>query len=255
MISVKNKIMLVLALTVLGGVGYLLFFSSWAQVQAIHVEGARAVSSEQIERVVREEMASRVFGVLPRNTGILFPKATVLASLQHSFPRIKDVYLSAKFPEEISIHITEREVEGMWCNLGSERMCAFFDDTGVIFEYAPKTTRGFLFFQVVEQRTEGEILKLGTQALDQELYSFLSFLREGIALRELPALRYRIVSDEEIRVEFQGGWEAFFSRDDNPVYQVEVLHRVLTKEIEDDLPFLDYIDLRVKNKVFYSLDK
>ena len=239
-----------LALGVLGGVGYLLFFSSWAKIQTVSVEGARIISSEEIERVVREEMSEYAFGFFPMNTGILFPKAQVLTSLQNSFPRIKNVYLREVFPKEIYVHITEREVDGMWC----AQVCAFFDDTGIIFERAPKTTRGFLFFQIIDERFSGEMPKLGTQVLGEELVSFLSFLRDSIALRELPALRYKIVSDEELRVEFQGGWEAFFSLVDNPIYQVEVLYGVLTKEIEDDLPFLDYIDLRVKNKVFYSFE-
>jgi len=248
MISIKRKIILVLVLGVLGGVGYLLLFSSWAQVRTISVEGAHIISSEEIERVVREEMSEYALGIFPRNTGILFPKEKALASLRSSFPRIKNVYLAEIFPKEVSVHITEREVEGMWC----AQACAFFDDTGTIFEHAPKTTRGFLFFQIIDERFSGEMPKLGTEVLDEELLSFLSFLRDSIALRELPALRYKIVSDDELRVEFQGGWEAFFSLVDNPIYQVEVLYGVLTKEIEDDLPFLDYIDLRVKNKVFYS---
>ena len=251
MLSRKNKIILLLVLGVLGGVGYLLLFSSWARVQAIYVEGARVVSSEQIERVVREEMAVKALGFLPHNTGILFPKEQVLASLQESFPRIKNVYLAESFPKEVTVHITEREVEGMWCN---DALCAFFDDTGTIFENAPKKTRGFLLFQVVDERPQAKTPTLGTEVLDEELFSFLSFLREGIALRELAALRYRIVSEEEVRVEFRGGWEAFFAREQNPVYQVEVLNRVLTQEIEDDILFLDYVDLRVKNKVFYSFE-
>ena len=250
--SKKFLILLIISLF-LGGVGYLLLFSSWTKITNIQIQGANIVPREDIERIVREEMAQNVVGLFPKSTSILFPKDTVLASLQSAFPRLRTILIHKTFPRDVLVAVTEREIEGIWCSTLVGRDCAFFDESGIIFEQAPSFTRGFLLFQVDDSRPYTEIPILGSNVLDESLLGFLVFLRDGITFRKLAALRYYIVDEKEIRVAFQGGWEAFFSTEQNPIYQVEVLDRVLAKEIEDDLPFLDYIDLRVKNKVFYSL--
>lgn len=236
----------------LGGVGYLLLFSSSTRITNIQIEGANVVSHEDIERIVREEMAQSVIGLLSKSASVLFPTNNVLISLQAAFPRLDTISVHKVFPNDLFIGVTEREVDGIWCISLTDRNCSFFDNQGVIFEQAPSSTRGFLLFQVDDNRAYTEVPMLGATVLDESLLEFLTFLRDGITFRKLAALRYYIMNEKEVRVNFKGGWEAIFSTEQNPIYQVEVLDRVLTKEIEDDLPLLDYVDLRVKNKVFYS---
>lgn len=241
---------------ILSAISYTLFFSSFFKVTDIEVVGTKIISPESVKNSVLEETYKKWAGFLPRNSSLIFPDDKILASLKNSFPRFLNVALVSDFPHKITVVVEERGVEGMWCGVAAqgapERFCAFFDKNGVIFELAPGATRGYLLFVVEDMATRETASVLGDKVLNEETLTFLRFLRDGFALHKNIATVFRLTRDEELEVVFKGGWRGIFSRTDNPVYQVEVLNKVIQKEIKDNLPLLDYIDLRVQNKVFYA---
>ena len=235
---------------------YGLFFSGLLKVTDIEITGAKIISPESVKNTVLEEMYKKWGGFLPRSSSLIFPDDNILASLRNAFPRFLHVALVSDFPHKVTVVVEERGVEGMWCKVAkdntAERFCAFFDESGVIFELAPSATRGYLLF-VVEDFLKGEeSSRLGDEVLNEETLAFLQFLRDGFALHKNAAVVFRLTRDDEVEVVFKGGWRGIFSTTYNPVYQVEVLNKVIQKEIKDNLPLLQYIDLSVKNKVFYA---
>ena len=154
--------------------------------------------------------------------------------------------------------------------------CFYHGDDGVIFESSPQTSQGFLIREVRDKRyktvrptintslnkkkqqeeQEGQkqnsTVYLGDQVLTEQDMQQLDLLY--IALQEgVEAPTYiTIVDDVEMRAGFQQGWEVYFSRQDPLVQQVENTAVILEQHIKRNKRFLEYIDVRYGNKIFYK---
>ena len=232
-----------------GGVVFGLFFSSQFRVETISVRGTEVLNPDIITQIVREYMQEDFFGGVPRDSYFLFPQEEISRGLHDRFPRIASLTVTRTFPHAIDIEIQERKIVGMWCQK-PQGACAFFNETGTIFEEAPLHTKGTLFF-LVEDFRKGARAKLGEQVLDEELYAFLDNLRGSLENAGLFASIFQVKENGEIHAQFRG-WAAYFSARYNPSYQAQVLSRVLEEEVGEKEPFLDYVDLRIKNRVFYK---
>ncbi|MBI2463019.1 MAG: FtsQ-type POTRA domain-containing protein [Candidatus Spechtbacteria bacterium] len=244
-----------LLLTIGGFAIYALFFSKWARITTISVNGSQFVESEQVLQIAQNAANGKKFLVLPLNSYAMFPAASIIQAEEKAFPRLASVSVSRSFPHIATITVKERQIAGIWC-VDQQVGCAFIDSEGVIFESAPSSTQGMLFF-LVEDGRAATVPDLGTQVLDAKMYVFLQDLRGSLSQAKIIPARIRIKSNEEVDITFNGSsqstWDAYFSTQESPQYQARVLARILSEEVGDkQIPLLSYIDMRVKNKVFYK---
>ena len=249
---------------VAGGAVYGLFFASWARVATVEVQGTQILHEEDIASAAYNTLEGRKWNILPLDSFLLFPRAELAQQIQKAFPRISSLSIdspSAFAPAKATIHIQERAIEGIWCQgaVQPSSSCAFFDDTGVIFDRAPSATQGRLFWVLEDMRAQ-DSPELSAKVLQDDTMHFLQVLRKDLAsLFGTSLLSWRIEQSGEVHVRVTDGadifgWYIYFSPAHDAAYQVRVLKRVLEEEIgKEKRPYLEYIDLRVQNKVFYKL--
>ena len=153
--------------------------------------------------------------------------------------------------------------------------CFYYGHDGVIFQKAPQTSRGFLIHEVrdrrykdasatiaqssqtneqkqTEQLLENTVVYLGDQVLTKQDMEQIDLLYVALTMGVESPTYLTIVDEYEIRAGFPKGWEVYVSRQDPFVRQVENLAVVLEKHIKNNERFLEYIDVRYGNKIFYK---
>jgi hypothetical protein len=141
----------------------------------------------------------------------------------------------------------EREAIGIWCKRND---CFYFDKKGIIFEEAPKSSGSLLILIEDARDTAASIgsavLNESQIALAEDSQRLLKgnfpFAVSSIVIRAGDA--YELLTTE--------GWRVLLNNSDSLEYQLSNLKYLLDKEIKERRRELDYVDLRLGNRLYYK---
>lgn len=240
----------------LGVTAYALIFSSFMRINYLNLEGTKELGYEEVYAKAEALMDGKYLDVFPRNNFILISKKKVQGVLLDEFKKIRSVAVEKKFPDTINIKIEERDALIIWCTKGP---CYIIDEGG--FAYA-----GADFDS--DELKENNLVKLvdisakpvtiGEQVLDEEYVKFIFSVRE--AFQENLSLdvsneyvtKYRISGEVEVKT--GEGWDIYLNSQLPLEKSVRTIKAFLEKEIDEEArKRLEYLDLRVENKVFYKI--
>jgi cell division septal protein FtsQ len=228
---------------------YYLFFSAKFLLTNVLIEGVSADAENEIRQYFDKFSHTKRFLVFSQNSALLFPDNAFTSGVLRAVPKIKNLDTRIKLPNTLTISAEERKQYGIWC-IDLSTQCFFYDESGVIYESAPNVARGALIKVIRDGRVDSA--EAGDTVLDRDLLSFINNLIAALELAyQRPAYIY-IKDNEEIRAGFFDGWEAYFSRSQDLIESVENLAIVLEEKIGPREPELEYIDLRLLNKIFYK---
>jgi hypothetical protein len=266
----RNKILLSLFTFLLIFVS-LGLFSRWHQIniQSIEVLGNKVVETEDIKKVVEENINGKYLWLFSKKNSLIYPKDKIQANLYDSFKRLKDISFEVKNMKVLEINLKERLGAYTWCgeNLPGEEFkledteCYFMDDMGYIFDKAPYFSGDvyFRFFGKVEKDKENPAGAIYLKGKFKELTSFV----ENISKMGLePSL---LLAKED------GDMEIYLALNTNLTSTLKIIFKsesdlnkiaenlqaaINTEPLKSDLikknPPLSYIDLRFGNKVYFK---
>ena len=222
------------------------------------VTGNAAVGTEDILGTVREHLAGKHLFAFPKRSVFFYPQTAIEETLLSRFPKLASANVGFYDFHTIEVRVEERNAVGVWCagTPTASGDCYFLDATGYIFGEAP-TFSGDAFFSYFGPVTGGP---LRTSFLTQEEFNrtglFLTLLKgeglypvallaSGTSTREMffGAARGRIIF--ESTQEYAALAEGLAALLDSEVF----------KGFDRSVFALDYIDLRLGEKVFYKLQK
>lgn len=236
-ISWKRRIIFFWILFLILVLVYILFFSPIFEIKEINISGNRVISNEEIRSVL--------------NQGNLFlvTKNKLRNTLVNNFPRIASVDVTKDiFKKSIDLKIIERKEVGIFC----KKDCYYIDKQGVIFEKAPQTSGALIL--VIKDYSEGE-LGINRNVVERgfiaELIDLRNYLSDQLGLK---VLEFMIGSgaSEDLKVNTNEGWHILFDRSRDLQNQIEALRLVLEEKIKEERTNLEYIDLRIENRVYYK---
>lgn len=132
---VKASLAVFLLVLCVGGVAYGSRVPA-VTVSQIKVNGATAVSSEDIEKVVAKSLEGSYAFLIPKKMSLFIPKDDIRESVLASFPYIREVRVAKPDMQTVTVSVTEREPYAVWCG---ER-CYGMDKNGFIFTDATGST-------------------------------------------------------------------------------------------------------------------
>lgn len=208
--------------------------------------GLKTIPRDQIFREVNSIFNQKKFVFLKSRNYFIFPEDKMRAEILETFPKIGEVIVK-KNSETIEITVEERGMIGVWCSMGE---CFYFDKKGVIFEQAPKST-GSLILAVEDARNFDH--NLGDTVLTSAEVTFLEEAR-GLISRNFPfdAQLFIITQKSEFEILTSENWRVFLNKKESPQYQLSNLKYLLDEEIKNRRRELDYVDLRLGNRVYYK---
>ena len=236
--------------------GVVAFFRiPYLQIYKIEISGNNLINSDDLIKKIKTNLEGKYFGLFPKANIFIIPKDKISAELPENFKRIKKISLDKKYFGAIAVKIDERNNAVLFCE---KEDCAYADEKGFVFEKAPYFS-GAVFLKLVEQRNSdsGENAKtideyLGTSFIaESEFKKILEF--DGL-INKIGGGVSEVVLKKENIYEFymNEGWKIILNDKNEPQSAYLNLITALDANIKDKRPKLDYIDLRLGNKIYFK---
>lgn len=231
--------------------GIVAFFRMpYFQVQEIEISGNSLVNGDDLIDAIKIKLEEEYLGFLPKKNIFIIPKGKILAETLQEFKRIKNITLEKKYFGAIAVKIEERNNSALFCEAEN---CAYADESGYVFEKAPYFS-GAVFLKLIDQRISDKTLEefIGSNLIvESEFKKILEFA--GLAVKIGNGITEVILKKENV-YEFytKEGWRIILNDKNEPRSAYLNLITALDANIKDKRTKLDYIDLRLGNKIYFK---
>lgn len=237
-----------------GAVAYMLFFSPFMAVSRIEARGAETIGNGLIAEKAAAEIAGKYFNFLGKNNFIILPKKRIADALKNEFIKIDTVEMAKKFPDGLEISVKEKRVAVVLCSGDS---CFTIDDAGVAYAPADFSANrlGENELPIIRDESEkpieqgGDVLEIGYIDFILDIRNKIS---SGLDIGLEKEMRVPGIAAGDIRLAATEGWRIFLDKNIPAEKEVEMLRISLNKIDAEKRKELDYVDLRINNKVFYK---
>ncbi|MDZ4248410.1 MAG: FtsQ-type POTRA domain-containing protein [Patescibacteria group bacterium] len=227
----------ILTAAILAGIGYLLVFSPVFWVDQVKVEGVRALSAEELRKVVYEA-GERSFGPLRTRSIFLIDRGNVSAQVKESVTEVATAEVTTKLPDTVVLSVTERRSTLFWKTGGKAYLV---DQRGIAYEEA-RSDKGLL---TVEDSTNLPVT-VGKQVVGATFITVLEDIRQSLKDRGFKVVGFRIPETTfEVQAVTADGWYALFDTTRPVKSQADALKLAVKRE----RPY-QYADLRVPGRVY-----
>jgi cell division septal protein FtsQ len=230
-------------LGLIGGLGWVFFFSSIFAVADVRVSGAAYTGDGVVADSIRALLAQkRLYVLQPKRNIFLLDDRAVGQYLIEQFASIEKATVTKKYPHGLEVGITERQTLGTWCR-GDD--CQFFDRFGIRWGTA-LPSHGPLLLLVRDERTEED--------LDPRIFAGMLAAMHGLPVLGLAAASISLPDDEPggIRLKTTKGYELYLDALGDVADQLDVLGVFLADRSKDPTFAPAYIDLRTPGRVYYK---
>jgi len=222
---------------------YIVIYSPVFKVRETKITGNQRLSNEQVLNILNPlALETRIKNFLGTGNLLSWNKKHVDVS--------KTALLEANIRRDwlrqnLEMNIKERPRLAIWCDTSDN--CYWIDFEGMMFEEAPQT-EGSLILTIYDDRSES-IIK-GTKIVEERFIGNLTKLIKNIAKLKMPIKRIVFSKRiQEIKVETYTGPNLLFSIRFDPTLNMASLQNI---EGENGFNEIEYIDLRVENRIFYK---
>lgn len=233
----------------LAGVAYVLFFTPLFKIKSISAQGTDKISSDEFINAAKEYISGSWWKISKDNY-FLVSEAKMTNYLRQKFPGLKSVKANRKFPDGLEVQAKDREKAITYC--GALR-CFYADEEGIIFEEAPEIYGGM---NLTIKDNSGRNVEIGEKALEPEFILFAQKTGEIInseANIGLVSFQIKSYPTTDLIAQTSEDWQIMFDVEMDAANQVAALKRVLEEKIGDQRGRLEYIDLRIGNRVYYKM--
>jgi len=228
---------------------YVLLLSPIFKIKEIKISGNRAIGNEEIRNSLDRFISEKFLIFFDKNNMFLATTSKLKEIIFKDFPRILLLKINKNiFEKTINLEIVERKEAGIFCR----GECYYIDKDGVIFEKAPQTSGTLIL--AIKDNSAREV-EIGKNALDKEFIGALINLREDLLNQlGLKVLDFILESEavKDLRVNTNEGWYILFDRSRDLKSQLQALILVLEEKIKSGRKNLEYVDLRIENRVYYK---
>ncbi len=253
-----------LAICFLVLVGWVLFFSPALQINNIKVDGSD--NQKQIINEVDKIKQSFLFNKLSKNNLILFSKAQLIKDITKDNIKIKKVEVVKEFPGTLIIKITKREKLFLWRFPSG---CQLYDEDGVKIKSTDcaggednkltaicqdnDLTKGLECLSIKTDDDVNNFDKKNIKEKSQLAGKIFNFLKQTTYFNSSILISIPSAVTGEINVKNSQYGSLLFDVNNNIDKQLKTLKAFLEQKISlNELQQMDYIDLRIKNKLIYK---
>lgn len=245
----------VLLAAFLATAAYILFFSSYLQINRLFIDGIEELDYQKVIAEINSNFEGKYLKIIPRNNFILISQNRLKNDLMEKFKKIESIEVEKRFPNAILIKIKERKALMLWCSGGP---CYIVDEkgyaySGADFESSEIQENNLIRLVDISARP----VPLGDEILSPEFVQFTLGIKDkldeelGIGIDDEYLTRSAVA--EEVQVKTSEGWDIYFNSQISLDQSINTLKLFLDEKISsDDRSKLEYVDLRVEDKVYYK---
>ncbi len=269
---VKKLIIKIIAVFFLTGIFYAIFFSSFFEIKNINISGNHAVDGGEIKEIVNA-LSSRKKLKFINNNLLFIQDREIQQKIIESFNSVKSVGVIKKFPNEMEIIISEKPADISWCNkITVEKIpieAKFSVDENMASEFSQcylSDEDGFIYKKKGESAPNESVnvfrdekISIGEKISDEKLKNFIRQIIAGFTRKTGLNISYLYVlpaSSRELHLVTSVNWKIFFDLNRDADDQINILNAFLKNQIfENNIQNIDYIDLRIIDRVYYKEKK
>jgi cell division septal protein FtsQ len=238
-----------------GTAAYLFFFSGYLSVSRIEIQGNELTSQADMQKIVSSKLDEKYFNFLEKNNLVLLNSRAIRNEILASYKIISRVSVKKYFPDGIKVSILERRPQLILDSGGKDWVIdekgEIFDEAGENFSYLGKED-----FPVVIDESK-KSFSLGDLAIDEKYISFISDFRRKVGdetgIEFEKEIRVSGISSGNMRMKAKEGWMILLDENLGADKEKDMFEAVLDNKIEKEKRSdLEYVDLRIPNKVFYK---
>ncbi|MBU3925917.1 FtsQ-type POTRA domain-containing protein [Patescibacteria group bacterium] len=228
------------------------FYLNYFRIKNIEIFGNSFIEKEKIIGNINSSISGKYFYLIPKDNILITSKKEIINNLQNNFLRIKSTDIIKELPDKVIVTIKEREPVALLCE---DKKCFFIDDSGYVFEESPFFS-GDVFIKFIDKRENvGNLVsdgKLSFRLIPEDefrnLINFLELLsKDGIKISDI------ILKNEDLYELYTiEGWYILLSKRIDFTIAFDNLKITLNSQIKEKRLDLEYIDLRLENKVFFK---
>ncbi len=221
----------------------------------MEISGNNSLIEDDLIGAIKTKLEGKYFWLFPKSNFFLISKNKISAELAEEFKRIKKITLGKKYFSGIVVKLEERDNSVLYC---IAKNCAYVDDNGLVFEKAPYFS-GAVFLKIIDQRelAEGENeetieKKLGLRLMNNDEFKKISEFAKLID--KIGGGVLEIILKKENIYEFytKEGWKIVLNDKNETEESYLNLTATLDSGIKEKQTKLDYVDLRLGNKVYFK---
>ncbi len=215
----------------------------FVQVQEVVVSAEKKVilSEEEVIKKIKEATSSN-FLFFSTSSIFLIKKDKIINKIKEEEPTAKDIFIEKIFPSKLKVEIVSREPKIIFCKEKELENCFYVDKEGVVFKKAEERDN-FLFF------IKDSNFNLGDQVIKEEFIESLFYLKEEVSSIGFSVSFFDISSEKITKVLVDNDLAIIFSNN-NFEKSIEDLGIVVEKTSSEGRECLEYIDLKIKDKVY-----
>lgn len=246
-LSVVLLILLILAPIFL--FGWFLFYTDVFAIKAVTIVDARPHTEEATRNIVKKALEG-----LPPYGSIFFINTDDLKmNIESALAQVRTLQVTRSLPSTIKIIVQEKQPSLLLVSNGSYY---FVDDQGIPYEEAHLDTLPGIVLPTVHNADDKAKVTIGVAVVAPEFVDFVEYVQQHlpeyinaqVARIQIPSLAAR-----EVHFVMDTNWELKLDVTRDKEQQLNILKRLVTEMIsEDELETLDYIDLRIPNRVYYK---
>lgn len=231
---------------------YIVFVSDTFRIKIILINGNAELSQSDLDQFVSAQINNRNVWELQNN--LIFTDISALReSMLKKFSLLKDVTVTKTYPEAMEIKVKEKDVSVIWCRTA----CFWLDEDGVAYkpiemdmakQVKPEEA------MLISDDVVGDI-KAGDGVADKRFLDYAMSARQALKdelLLEIDNIKTPGVITGEIWIKTKENWQIFFDASGNIADAMRLLKQALKEKITPaELSDLAYVDLRVKDKIYY----
>lgn len=159
--------------------------------------------------------------------------------------------------EDVSYNIGEEKIEKAEEKPAYKEEYYYLDVNGIVVSSSKSKLDANQGFPVIEiEISQDKKIKTGDTLLDREKIEFISnayeAIQSSVANIKVSYVIYNDKRSNELAFATEEGWQGFLSADVSLETQIKKLELALDEKIKDQRPYLKYVDLRIKDRVYFK---
>lgn len=228
------------------------FFLHIFDVREVRVKSTSLVDREDLEQIANTVLDSKTLGIARRRNMIIFSPDVIREKILDTFPRVASVEIHRTSLHILTIDVRDRIAIGLWC-LSKRELCYYYDEKGLAFSQTASSS-GFLFIPIYDRRDRDIVL--GSEVESHSYRDEIQEVKKLLQFGGITPSEIRIQEDpqDEFDVVTREGWKILYSRDTDIRKQSNNLNAFLKEKITPEIrQQLDYIDLRIDDRIYYKV--
>ena len=244
-----KKLITFLLVAVFIAIFYGIFLSPVFTINDFSLGGNEDVKYSQVREVLEESLDKKYGLVIPANGFFLIKPVALENSLVEKIPKVMSADIVRLFPDRLNITIEERDPRVIWKTAGRHYIVG---SDGLVSSQIYETLEGV----PVVSDDSNSLVSANDKLLKEEYLDFVIELSDSFNARtglEVKSLSTPSSQSRDLFVKTKKGFKIYLSSGLTFDSQVERLLTILGVEVaEESQKDLDYIDLRIKDRVYYK---